>query len=364
MIPKPRYLRQEVIARRQKSWAGLSAEEVERVLANYDLGKWSLSRALGGTSSHNLLLLTERGKKVLKRYAWSIPSTQQEHSILIHLTRADFPAPRLVWNNQGESITELEDDHYAIYDFATGFNSAHFLLLPQHRRRLVAIAGETLANLHVATEGFSPKGKKLNGFKPDGSALWRDVSWHLNVLTQFESLLKSRRPAHEYDGFVTSLLDTLADDLVQVGRYYEDPAFEMPKRIIHGDYAPHNVLFGGPQLTTVLDFGDSCSDLRALDVARGVTSFARTRRGGLSTDLASVFLGAYRNIVRLQEEEVLAIPELVRWRYMKNIVLRLFHSLSASDRRISQSNIAVLRDRWSRIDWMKLNGDEFARELV
>ena len=367
MIPRPGTLRRIVIDKITPRKMVLESNEIKAVLAHYDLGQCQVRRHLGGSSSHNLLLDTNRGHQVLKKYFWSLASTMQEHSILGHLAKSGFPTPQLVRNRKELTFTELGDQHYAIYDFVDGYRYTDYYMPLRAKQRLAAQAGEVLAQFHQSMIGFCPAGRKVNGFRPDGETLWRDVEWHLGVLDEYVEAAGKKTPLDGGDAFLLSVAAELRDDLVKVGRYFEQPGAELPKLVIHGDYAPHNILFDRGKLVMVLDFGDACVNLRGLDIARGVTSFARAysnRRSpfGLNESLAHAFLQAYQAQQPLSDAEIGAIPDLMRWRLLQPMIWRLHKSRSGQEG--SGTGLLSLRRNWNAARWLKAHGSELQASLL
>lgn len=364
-IPRPGYVLRPFWPRSRRRNVIWSSEEIEAVLAHHDLGHWQVCHTFAGGSSDNVSLRTSKGKKLLKRYFLPLPSTMYEHSILGRLADADFPTPRLDVNNEGLTYTELGDRHYAVYDFVDGYCYANYFMPIKSRRPLVAQAGDTLARFHQLIEGFVPEGSKFNGFMFNEHRLWRDVPWHLDVLEQYAKETAKKRSLDNRDKFLLNIIDEVRDDLIEVGRYYERPDPQLPKRIIHGDYSPMNILFNQSKIAAVLDFGDADLNLRALDLARGLTSFAPANdRRGVDERLARVFLLAYQAREPLSKKEVEAIPDLIRWRYLQNIIWPLTDFNPYRGEPKPSVRVTVVRDRWEGARWMKDHGDELRASLL
>ncbi len=367
-IPKPGVIHWHFKTRRKEQKAVLKATEIEAILAHYDLGDWVVCANLGGGNSDNVLLQTSRGKKVLKRYRWPWPAAMTEHSILRHLADTDFPFSRLEVNEAGLTYTELGDKNYAIYDFISGYCSNHYFMPMATRKELVIQAAETLARFHQLVKGFVPEGRKFGGFKPDGKTLWRDVDWYLNVLDQYVEGTAQKKSFSEFDEFLLSIVDEFKAELIEVGRHYEQNNPQLPKVVIHGDYSPKNLLFNQTKLKTVLDFGDSCLNLRALDVIRGLTTFSNIdkygRVGGynINEDLARSFGQAYQAKEPLFDQELEAIPDLIRWRRLRNLAERLAQINSDSYPQFKKRKTSF-KDIWTETCWLKTQSDKIWQAL-
>lgn len=355
-IPKPSRLLQLWTGRQQVSSATL--REVEQVLASYDLGHWQLIRPLlGGRSSDNFRLETDRGSKVLKKYRWSMLSVMQEHSILRYLDGTDFPFPRLTPNREGETCTKLNDEHYAIYEFIDGFRYDEYYMPARLKHRFIAQAAETLAQLHQLMEGFVPGGQTVDGFAPNGERLLRDTAWHLDTLDRFVRGINQSSP-NSLEALVQRNLDKLCRDLEDSGHWHEQIHPRWPKLVIHNDYVAKNIVFDSNGLAGVLDFRGAVLDLRAADIARAFQSFARQGQYGLDACKARTFLEAYQTHTPLVDDEVALIPKLLRWRLLR-FAIRHLQSRSSSTRQRTS-----FYDRWAQACWLEKNENRFLDTLL
>jgi Ser/Thr protein kinase RdoA (MazF antagonist) len=119
-----------------------------------------------------------------------------------------------------------------------------------------------------------------------------------------------------------------------------------------------NVLFDSEGLVGVLDLGSARLDLRILDLARALQSFAYRRRYGLDVSRARIFLDAYRTWLPLSDDEVALIPTLLRWLLLRVLIWRLQQDLPPSRK------LASFRDRWAKAHWLEKNGERFLDALL
>ena len=358
-IPKPAHVRRFFATKLWPPLATFAAEELQAVLAHYDLGHWHATETLGGGDSENIVLRTGQGKKVLKRHSWPWPHPLIEHSLFRYLAGIGFPVPHLVLNAAGRTYTEVGNKCYALLDFVEGYCADNYFLLPETRRRWTAQAAEVLARFHQAMAGFVPEGEgaKFDGFMPDDQRLFRDVAWHLAVLDRWAESVARKGSPDGLGPFLSSIMDQLRQDLVEAGRHYEQPDSQLPRLTIHADYKPENVLFNRDGVAAVLDFGAACVNLRALDVARGLTSFSRAGKYGVDEHLAVIFLQAYLCRQPLSDREVSAIPDLIRWRHLRNIVWKIDYLEAHPPSQARDTHLAFMRSKWQENLWMKAHGE-------
>jgi Ser/Thr protein kinase RdoA (MazF antagonist) len=363
-IPKPGLILKK-LSKKSEAWDLVwSKETIESILANYNLGSFQIVDDLGGGNSGNILIHTANGKKVLKKYFWSLDSTKYEHSIIKHLSDSGFISPQIVPNKNGLSYTVIKNNHYAIYDFIDGFRITDYYIPERIRHQCVSLAADTLATFHQLINGFTPLGKKLNGYMPDGANLWRDINWHLKILDNYVENHKINHLKSELADFIISIKGKLEQGIIETGKFFDRNNYRISLLVTHGDYSPKNVLFNKNRICAVLDFGDSNLNLRIVDVARGLSTFAKKSRVGIDKEISQIFLQSYIQKISLKEEEVDMITDLIRWRYYKNIIWILFNVMDVKFQRKDEMNkMAYILKKWDEILWIKENDSNIRRSL-
>lgn len=357
-IPRPAKLRHLIAVKIRHSPIG--EEESERVLSVYDLGRLEGYRrpAVGHTRSQNLILQTNKGAKLLKRYKTSLDreAIAYEHSVLMRLDAAKFPAPRLVANREGETCTELDGRYYAITDFIEGFKYSDFFISERAKKGFVESAACTLACYHRLIDGFVPAGKKRDGFMPGNRKRWQESDWYLHEFDKYKELLRgSERPTR----FFRDNINRFKQDLVILGGKLEKSDGSLPRLVIHGDYGPYNLLFKGDQLAAVLDFECAHLDWRAWDVIGAIYRFAGTRTG-IDLEQAGIFFAAYQSGCALSTQEIGLMPDIFRFSRLRGltIALRDCFDLGIPSRLDDARHIVW----W--IDWMEENGPRLTQALL
>lgn len=335
-------------------------EEVAAVLKHYALTARSAPQALLGGNSSNIVLETTAGRVVLKRYIWPWPHAITEHAMLQRARQHNLPVPHLHLNQAGHTYTAVNGKTYALFDFVSGFALSNFWLWPPERIKRVGQAGALLAQFHLAMEGFNPPSEKMDGFTPDGQRLVRDVNWHLGLVERFEKHTRAQTQHDELEAFLLKLAVPLKAQLAQVARIYTLSTSQMPRSAIHADFAPKNVLFNETGVATILDFGDACVNLRALDVGRAVATFANRATSEIDRHLSTVFLQAYSGQNSLTEAEVLNLPSVMRWRQLRNIVWMIDRLWNQPARTRREELLAFVAARWEESEWLKTHGERLA----
>ena len=224
-----------------------------------------------------------------------------------------------------------------------------------------------LGRFHEAIGEFIPEGKKIADFKPDGIHLWRGREWLLSVLDKYLDRVRREKIGNAQVRFVISNIDEIRDGLIENGRHYEQTSSLLPRRIIHSDYAPHNLIFDSNGIKSILDFGWSYLNLRIADIARTLTSFAMSTVHKINSRLTGYFLKAYNNRQPLLDIEMSAIPDIMLWSNLRGIVWILFDELEdfscLKAKRTPVRNLKKIQFCWERVLCLKTQANEIKQKL-
>jgi Ser/Thr protein kinase RdoA (MazF antagonist) len=120
--------------------------------------------------------------------------------------------------------------------------------------------------------------------------------------------------------------------LVTVQEKVPDLYNRLPQQLIHGDYDHSNILVEDQQVTAVLDFEFAARDLRALDLCVALSWWPVNVMGtGKEWDVINTFATIYLSHFPLLEEELLAIPDLLRLRDATSLVHRIGRYLAGQE---------------------------------
>jgi len=342
-LPRPRRLYQYIKARVVPP--GIDAETAAAVLDPYGLtlrrGPYNLP--LGGRN-RTVLVHTSAGKMVLKRYRrhWQATTIRHEHSILTGLEQVNFPAPRLVTTTEGESLVSQDDAHYGLFDYVSGVNYAATYLLQSRRRQLLHVAGETLARLHQRLEGFVPTGHHHLGFVSYSEARPRDLDWYMAQLDRLphQSFAVNEAEERAYVDWLAQNRDLIRVKLLQIDEKLA--SVQLPRRIIHGDFGIHNLLFQSDGTAVVHDFELARLEWRLYDLIITLSRMKVENRSG--------FLTAYQNAYPLSRDEWHFLPQV--WQaYVQQGAVRAWHNyfvlgdgrrLCSAYRRVNQADWALI----------------------
>jgi homoserine kinase type II len=279
----------------------VSFEELERLLERYDIGEpLSFKGIAEGIENSNFYLQTDRGAFILTLYEKRVAAEDLPFflGLMEHLAEAGVHCPLPVKTRDGRALVELNRRNATIVTFLTG------IALRRPDAAHCASAARVLADLHRRGEGFALT--RANALGPKG---WRPLAEAIHGADTIE------------DG-LTALINTALDELV--------PAWpsNLPGGVIHADYFPDNVLFVGNDVGGVIDFYFACNDAFVYDLAIMLNSWCFELDGSFNITKGQSVINAYRAARPLSEDEITALPVLMRGAALRFLLTRTYDWLN------------------------------------
>jgi Ser/Thr protein kinase RdoA (MazF antagonist) len=273
------------------------------IAAQYDLGEWSTVQPL--SDGFRIAARAGEFRVVVSAAGRSDASLRFEAMLLSHLDDKAYLAPRLVRTRAGRPWHRSVTGGTVLVTEWVGGGVVDASLAP-HRRRSV----QALAAYHVAVRSFPPRlrvegGPTLFTLEREGPAALEAFTgisgWHLDADGR-----RCLRSASSY----------LWRQFIRVPELLHAGGATLPRLVIHGDFRPAAVVLDGSRPGFSPDglagFDHSRYDLRALDLAGALETFARTAAGGYDLDRCADVMSAYDEVDRLPPAEVAALPAILR----------------------------------------------------
>ncbi|MBU0640843.1 MAG: phosphotransferase [Planctomycetes bacterium] len=287
-------------------------DEMAMVLSHYDLGVIQSAKEYprGSRKSPKLLLVTERGRYLLKRRAAGRDDPDKvafSHALVKHLRERGFPVPALVGTrDEGDSLLQLNGRVYELFRYVAGNPYDESLEATMH-------AGKTLARYHRAVQEF-----RTDWLPPKGS--FHDSPAVRSGLNAIPTTLSSHDSVFGHEAELLSITQELyehydeAADAVNA-RGYDEWAVE----IVHGDWHPGNMRFRGHKVAVVLDLDAARRQPRIVDVANAMLQFSILRGRSAPSEWPAFFdetrmrrfLTGYLLRRQLGEQQRRAVPDLM-----------------------------------------------------
>jgi homoserine kinase type II len=315
-----------------KGGSHFTSQELALVLSHYDVGIIQQIKPLEAGNSHapKQVISSDTGKYLLKRRAKGKDDhfhVALAHAIQQHLKDKNFPLARLV-PIKDTSNTFLELDHH-IYELFEFSNGTRF----DGKIESVVDAGAVLARFHSILKDFTYQPMPHKGSFHDSKAVrdyLKKIGSEKNDLTE-KDLRKT----------IELLMTMYNNSSVNINQLSFD---DWPNQIIHGDWHPGNMLFGGGKIIAVLDF-DSLKVAPAItDLANGALQFSIVSGRPNPADWPDYldqakfvhFLHGYCEVNMLSENQLKILPDLMIETLIAESVLPIaatgfFMNLSGTD---------------------------------
>jgi aminoglycoside phosphotransferase (APT) family kinase protein len=223
-------------------------------------------------------------------------------------------------NQAGQAWVTIDGALYSVYEFVEGYCPTDFIWWPATRRNIISQAGLRLAEYHQAVVGLTPSFYKWDGYRPTEHSRWREGDLYRQALAGIRALLQKPIATDPVDDFARSHIAAIEQmlDLESVVEEHSD----LSKLVIHGDYAPWNILLRPGKPPFVLDFNSARLDLKIFDVIFGTFTFA-WRRNRLDQDKMMAFQTGYCKTGQLREIEVELASSVFQWIMARALAERL-----------------------------------------
>ncbi len=278
-------------------YTDITDEELSALLADFDLGApLSLKGVAEGVENSNFLLETEAGRYFLTVYERRVNAAYLPFflDLMAWLAGHGFPSATPIADREGRFLKTVRGKPCAIVSFLSGLSVRR--PTAAHCRE----AGEGLARLHVAANGF--RGSRLNDL---GQAAWAPM---------FASLEK------DAEALKPGLAKTISFDLEQLAANWPQ---DLPQGVIHADYFPDNVFFKAGEFAGAIDFYFACVDALAYDVAVALNAWCFEPDGSFNITSARQLVAGYESVRPLSPAERDALPVLAHGAAMRFFLTRL-----------------------------------------
>lgn len=268
--------------------------ELDAWLMRYAIGGLGdLAPIAAGIENTNYFVTTDRGRYVLTLYE-RLPAAELPFylNLMAHLARSGVEVPAPIADRTGALFSLLNGKPAGLVMRVEGVpittvDAAH-----------CAEVGAALARLHVASQTYRARLTNRRG-----PAWWRQAA------RTVRSFLTPDQAA---------LLEAEIRFQTGFGRG------KLPKGAIHGDLFCDNVLFAGPRVAGIIDFGFAATDFFAYDLAITVNDWCVDDAGALDADLSHAMLRGYDALRPLTADERDAWPSLLRAAALRFWLSRLY----------------------------------------
>jgi len=281
-------------------------------------GPWSLAPLSGGTNNMVWRAETAAGERYVLRLfpdLAQLPRLRYEAALLQALSNVDLPfhLPLPIMTRDGDSVAFLEQE-----DGRQAFASLSPFLPGERPDRndlsLAPPAGAAMAILDSALAAL-PEITTSSGFKPTFSykGLVCDYAPLPDPLAAVERLPVERERARQLQNVLAPILEKVPDLYAR-----------LPQQLLHLDYGPANIFMQDRRVTAVFDFEFVGIDLRVMELCVALSWWPFNLMGtGKEWEMMDAFAMAYVADFPLSEEELRAMPDMLRLRDAGSLVHRM-----------------------------------------
>lgn len=254
-----------------------SAEDLQAILASYDLGDYVGSKGFDrGADQTNIQVTTSKGTYAFRYYEKRLADYVHFELDLLHfLANKSYPCPTPIQRRDGSYFSICNGKPCAMFTFLEGKHDDN-----ADNYRLVAPA---LARLHILTLGHRP------AYSEARTQYGATYAWSCA-----EANAKHIVPQSEARNRLTWFMGEL--DTLQLPD-------DLPKGICHCDTNPSNFLYKDGRLSAVLDFDQSSYTWLLYDVAQMIYWWVWPNKGSLQLMQARELAAHYETVRKLRDDE-------------------------------------------------------------
>ena len=280
------------------------AEDMAQFLTRYATGPLISAKGIAeGVENSNYLVETESLTSGTDRFILTLYEKRVDEAdlpffmdLLDHLGARGCKVPRFIADRNGVKLQQLGGRPACLIEFLSGIS------VTEPTPAQSAAAGRALGQLHIAARGFA--GERANTLDLAG---WHDLAG---------------RCGDGLDSIAPGLKDRVATELAWLDAHWPR---DLDRSVIHADLFPDNVLMHGDEVTGLIDFYFSCTDIRAYDLAITHGAWSFTQDGGTyHADRGVALVQGYEQAHGLSHAERAAFPALCRGAALRFLLTRAY----------------------------------------
>lgn len=283
----------------------LSHKNIESVLSHYCLGELVCFEGIAAGIENSNFFIDVKLNDHIERYVLTIFERMDTDELpyfmrLMHyLAHHQIPCPDVMVRDDESLLFELDCDGEVKQGCIVSCLSGK--TLDYLSKAQLSASGRAMAELHLAGRAFSEKRPSPTG-----------KEWLKSTTALLADKLKGEYGGEAYCLLTEELEQQLAFD-----------ASGLPEGVIHGDLFVDNILFDGDKVSGIIDFYYAHHESFVLDIAIALNAQAIEFEGDDHARIQS-FLDSYQTVRPLREDEVKALPMLMRVAAMRFWVSRLY----------------------------------------
>jgi homoserine kinase type II len=244
-----------------------------------------------------------------------LPSIRYEHAVLNTLARSNvsFCVPIPIPDQDGETL------HHSLHGWSVIFPWFPGRRLNPSDIDEVPLLGDTIGQLHTALQHHPIE------LRPGRQMFAIFFDFPRPKHDPFTLTSRQLRIADEPRS--RNLLEWWCEEAKYLHEFVQTTYQTLPWQVCHNDVSPNNVLVEDGYVSAVLDFEFATPATRALDVAMGLRMTMRVWENQEPWKVIQAFFRGYACWIHLSEQEIQALPTLIRLRNVMALLWRLGRDL-------------------------------------
>lgn len=281
-------------------YTSLGAEDVSALLRRYDAGELIAMKGIAeGVENSNYFIETTQGKFILTLYENRVDPADLPYfyRLLGHLHRAGCKVPRFIEDRNGNWLQKIGGRPACLIEFLSGIS------VTRPTAKQARSTGAALAEMHRALADFTevrPNSLGIDAWAP----------------------LAAKCSAADLEAITPCLTKSIAAECEALAAQWPR---DLPQMAVHADLFPDNVLMLGDDVTGLIDFYFSCTDIRGYDLAitHGAWAFSADGKQ-FRHDVSAALLTGYQSIFPLDVPTRDAFPLLLRGSSLRFLLTRSY----------------------------------------
>lgn len=285
-------------------------KEIKHFIQEYAIGQLdSVEPIMNGVDNSNFIIHTSSGTFILTLYEERIDENDLPFFIelLQHLSLNKLSCPQPIPRNDGKLYGFLSKRPANIFSYIKG----SFL------NDITAIhceeVGSALALMHQKIKSFQSYRKNTLSL-PDWRILWKKC----------------------FDKVDVNLKKEIDSEFHFLEQFWPK---NLPTGIIHADLFPDNVLFHNNRIAGLIDFYFACNDFLMYDLSICINAWCFDKNATYNHFKGHSIFNGYDRVQKISENELLALPILLRGATLRFFLTRLYDSQN-----IQYGALAITKD--------------------
>ena len=246
------------------------------------------------------LLVTDKGKKILKRCDMKFEDVQFIDEALNYIYASDKDVIRYCRNKDNEVITTYNGKNYIVLDMIEG-REATFTNPVE-----ISWCTKAIEKLHVSSKGIEKYLKDLNIKCKYGSNIINEYINDLKNMEQIKLLVKKYKYKNDFDSLFLNSVESMEKQMNKAIELLMNTNYEKMKRdnryfyLCHNDLAHHNFIIEDNEIN-IIDFDYCKREIRAYDISNFMIKVLK--RCNWNLEYAKEIINAYNSVSPLRDDE-------------------------------------------------------------